>query len=398
MVARRQKRPRLVHKRLHFLPILIDDRGTSHFYFLYHFCGGRFVISPLRLKRRLRDRAISIGLAVSIGVIVGVGAWVASDRFMGMGERNTRDTVAASTVPQKQAIPKHAAGVVAPGEIVPHKALYDVTLASARSGSQIINIQGRMYYQLHKGCDGYTTDHRFALTYSYADSEPMRVTSDFSTLETFDGQAFDFSSRRRRAGELYQELRGHAERNQGEIVYQEPLDLEQPLPKDAMFPVAHTRALLNAARTGNKFYASTVFDGSDQEGPVDVAAVIGTARQSARAMEKLRADLAAVRMGTGGDDLLAVQAYTMRLAFFPRAGGGATSDYELTMQLHDNGIISHMTIAYPDFTVDQKLVALEPVAPESCDGGKKPIIKEKDLGGTAARVPSAIDVPDLPLR
>ena len=94
--------------------------------------------------------------------------------------------------------------------LTPHKALYDINLVATRSGSQIINISGKMFYEWKPTCEAWITDHRFSLSYEYADSPGMKVTSDFSTFETFDGEDFNFSARRKRDNTLYQELRGKA--------------------------------------------------------------------------------------------------------------------------------------------------------------------------------------------
>ena len=77
--------------------------------------------------------------------------------------------------------------------LAPHKALYDINLVATRSGSQVVNISGKMFYEWAPTCDAWITDHRFSLFYEYADSPAMRVTSDFSTFETFDGTGFNLS-------------------------------------------------------------------------------------------------------------------------------------------------------------------------------------------------------------
>jgi hypothetical protein len=53
------------------------------------------------------------------------------------------------------------------------------------------------------------------------------------------------------------------------------------------------------------------------------------------------------------------------MAFFPLTDKESTSDYEMAMTLHDNGIIDAMEIEYDDFTLSQTLVALESV-PDGC--------------------------------
>ena len=91
--------------------------------------------------------------------------------------------------------------------LAPHKALYDVSLVSAKNGSQIINIHGKMFFEWKPSCEGWITDHRFILAYDYADSPAMEISSDFSTFEKFDGKAMNFSSRRKKDGEVYSSVR-----------------------------------------------------------------------------------------------------------------------------------------------------------------------------------------------
>jgi hypothetical protein len=101
-----------------------------------------------------------------------------------------------------------------------------------------------------------------------------------------------------------------------------------------------------------------LFDGSDEAGPVEVTAFIG------KPVEKSK--LLKVDGGAPIDiQLMASPARTVRLAFFPLEDPDSTSDYEMTMALHENGVISDMSIEYEDFTVSQKLIALEPM-PDAC--------------------------------
>jgi hypothetical protein len=56
------------------------------------------------------------------------------------------------------------------------------------------------------------------------------------------------------------------------------------------------------------------------------------------------------------------------MAVFPLEGEDtATSDYEMTLVFHENSVISDMLVDYDDFSVAQKLVALEKIEPVSCD-------------------------------
>ena len=249
--------------------------------------------------------------------------------------------------------------------LVPHKALYDIDLVATRSGSQIVNISGKMYYEWKPTCDAWITDHRFSLFYEYADSPSMKVTSDFSTFETFDGTNLNFSARRKRDNTLYQELRGKAvvADEGGEAKFTMPEDLDFELSQGAMFPMAHTIEMIKKAKSNDKFFTAVVFDGSDDEGPVEINSFIGSPVNAMKTIE-------------ASDDLdmalLNTSAWKVRMAVFPTLKDEEVSDYEMSMVFHENGVISDMLIEYDDFSVTQKLVALDRLEKTDTCEVKKP--------------------------
>ncbi len=243
----------------------------------------------------------------------------------------------------------------------PHKALYDIKLNGSRSGSQILNISGQMFYEWQPSCDAWTTNHRFNILYEYADSAPMRITSNFSTYETFDGQSLNFTSQRKRDGEIFEEMRGNAvipAGVNGNAEFTIPAELEFDLPQGTLFPVAHTMAVAEQMREGKKFYTTTIFDGSDEEGPVSVNAFIGKSVQPVQLEKELH--------GALDKKLLESPARAVRLAFFPLSDEESTSDYEMNLVFHENSLISDMLIEYDDFSVSQRLIAVEPIE-DSCN-------------------------------
>ncbi|MCF8496028.1 MAG: cell envelope integrity EipB family protein [Alphaproteobacteria bacterium] len=246
----------------------------------------------------------------------------------------------------------------AAAHLAPHKALYEVTLVSTRSGSQVINVAGKMLYEWQPDCEGWLSNHRFDLVYEYADTPAMKVQSDFSTYETFDGRTMDFASTRKNDNALFQELRGHAQigrnpdKKGGEAVYTLPGDLSFDLPEGGLFPMSHTLGVLDRIKQGHAVYSAVVFDGSDENGPVEINTVIG---QPVDALKILGPHLPP-EVDTS---LLKTPARRLRLAFFPLEDTADTPDYEMGIIFHNNGIISDMLIDYEGFSITQKLIALE---------------------------------------
>ncbi len=236
---------------------------------------------------------------------------------------------------------------------LPHRALYDIKLAGSKSGSQIINIGGQMFYEWQPSCEAWITNHRFKLRYEYADSPPMEIASEFSTYESFDKKSLSFTSQRKRDGDVFEELRGQADlddENKGEARYSIPEGLSYSLPAGSMFPMGHTLAVLDAIKAGKKFFTTVIFDGSDEEGPVEINAFIG---------KKIPVSAVMGPVTPMSEILQSSPAWNVRLAFFPLSKPEATSDYEMSIIFHENGVISDMTIDYHDFSVSQKLVALD---------------------------------------
>ena len=254
--------------------------------------------------------------------------------------------------------------------LLPHRALYDIKLAGSKNGSQILNVAGQMFYEWRPSCEAWISNHRFKLRYEYADTPAMDITSEFSTYESLDGKSLSFTSQRKRNGEIYEELRGQADidkEEKGLAVYSIPDGLSYDLPKGAMFPMSHTLAVLDNIRAGKKFFSAVIFDGSDEEGPVEINTFIGKAHLMPAVNDLL----------TPMNEILqASPAWNVRLAFFPLTKPEATSDYEMSIVLHENGVISDMKIDYHDFSVSQKLTALDKME-QNCDND---IDNEKNPG------------------
>lgn len=243
----------------------------------------------------------------------------------------------------------------------PHKALYEIDLVSTKSGSQIINIDGQMMYEWRSNCDAWNTKHKFNLRYEYADAPPLSITSDFTTYEPFDGKSLNFTSQRKRDGQVFEKFRGYAniddKKSPSKAIFTIPEGLEYTLPAHTLFPVRHTIDVLNKIKANKKFFKATIFDGSDQDGPLDINAFLG---KKTILNEKFRKNKEI------DIKLLDNDAWKLRLGFFPLHIPEETADYEMSLIFHENGIISDMVVEYKDFSISQKLVALEEL-PSSCD-------------------------------
>ncbi len=310
----------------------------------------------------------SLPIAKTLKIAAAACIFAAAAFAIYMGAKNQASTSPAQIEPASGAPVDPSKDPAITAGFAPHKALYDISLVSTKSGSQIINITGQMFYEWRPSCDGWISNHRFNLVYEYADTPAMRVSSDFSNFETFDGSRLDFTSQRKREGNVFEEIRGHAlgsvpaatkaststtNGTPGQALYSLPKGLVFDLPKGSMFPVKHSLEVKKAIDEGKRFFSATIFDGSDEEGPVEINAFL-----SKKPMNLPKTVLNVEKID---QDLLKSPIHDVRLAFFPLNNPSSSADYEMQMLFHDNSVISDMIVEYEDFTVRQSLVALEKI-------------------------------------
>ena len=248
-------------------------------------------------------------------------------------------------------------GAVGAAEIVPHHALYSMSLDHANADAGVTGAGGTMAYQWGETCDGWTVEQRYRLKMGYAESPDVTIASNFVTWEAKDGLRYRFNQKETRNGEDKEEIHGTAKLdgpgNGGTVDFEQPEAKSFKLPPGALFPSAHTIFLLDKAQAGENFISRQVFDGATVESAVLVSAVIGP---------KVEPDAEAVKKSP----LLNRPGWRVRLAFFPADPKAEKPDYELGMLLLDNGISRDMEIDYGEYTIRAKLDDIEALPKPGC--------------------------------
>ena len=249
------------------------------------------------------------------------------------------------------------AGAAGGAEIMPHRALYTMTLGRTNGDAAVTGATGTMAYQWGETCDGWTIEQHYRLRMGYADAPDVRIASNFVTWEARDGLRYRFNQKETRNGADDDELRGAARLDGagkgGTAQFETPAGKSFKLPPGALFPSAHTIFLIDRAKAGATFIAKHVFDGATAEGAVLVSAVIGP---------KVEPDAAAAKKSP----LLNRPGWHVRLAFFPADPRQEEPDYELGMLLLDNGVSREMQIDYGDYAIRAKLDDIEPAPKPAC--------------------------------
>ncbi len=238
-------------------------------------------------------------------------------------------------------------------EIAPHRAIYQLDLASARMGSQVSDVGGQMLFVWEDSCDGWTVEQRYRTNYVFAEGGQVEQRMTYATWESKDGRDFNFSVRNVTGNLTDEEVRGIASftgEGPGTVEFRMPENREERLPSGTLFPTAHTLRLLDEAEAGQRFFIAMLFDGTEVDGLNEISAVIGDLQPAVSAENAL----------------LERPSWPVQLAFFSLAEPTSEPTYEMSVTLYDNGIVDGMLIDYGDFVVRATLLELEPVEAPDC--------------------------------
>jgi len=242
-------------------------------------------------------------------------------------------------------------------EIMPHHAVYSMSLGSTHGDSGVTGAGGTMAYQWGETCDGWTVEQRYRLKMAYAESSDVSISSNFVTWEAKDSLKYRFNQKETRNGNDNDEIRGEAKLDGpdkgGAVTFEKPDSKTLKLPPGTLFPSAHTIFLIDKARAGENFISKQIFDGASVDNSVLVTAVIGAKVDPDEDSKKK-------------SPLLDRPGWRVRLAFFPADQKAEKPDYELGMILLDNGVSRDMIIDYGEYSIRAKLDDIEALPKPKC--------------------------------
>jgi envelope integrity protein B len=250
--------------------------------------------------------------------------------------------------------------------LMPHRAIYDLTLGQTRGNTQIVGVRGRILYDFDgNACDGYTLQFRQV---SELDSGEGKVsTSDLrsTTWEGGNAKSFKFTSENFVDDNLVDAVDGRAEHGAKATA----LSLIKPEHKvldidpAVVFPTEHMVRVVAAARAGKTILDFPVFDGSDTGDKVyDTLTVIGHKLSSE---ERKHGDAA-----DGEAKLSAIPRWPVTISYFDKGHGQKSTEqtpaYAIGFELYANGISRALSLDYNDFVVAGKLTSLDIKEPKPC--------------------------------
>jgi hypothetical protein len=254
----------------------------------------------------------------------------------------------------------------APIGLVPHRAVYDLSLEKTRGNSQVAAVRGRILYDFNgNACEGYSLE--FRQVSEVGSGEDKESTSDLrsTTWEGADAKSFKFTSQNFVNDNLVDTVDGHAERKPDETAVDLAKPEQKTLDLDAtvVFPTEHMVRVIAAARAGKSILEFPVYDGSDTGQKVfDTLTVIG---RKIGPNERLHDDAAA-----NDQKLAGIARWPVTISYFDKSKKTENSEqapaYAIGFELYENGISRALVLDYNDFVVSGKLSSLELKEPKPC--------------------------------
>jgi hypothetical protein len=249
-----------------------------------------------------------------------------------------------------------AAGAAQAAQLMPHRAVYELSAKSAGGFGRSGSLRGLLTYELMDDCEGWTINQKAGLDVSGADGEGHRFEWSQATWEAKDGSSYRYFIKDSQDGNTGNQRRG-------ELVYPEAgadgrLTTELPAKGEAdippvLLPVQHTLALIDRAGAGESIYLAQIFDATVDEKPVEISAGFGVAQPDGAAE-----DFAPLK---------GVASRHVDFAFFVQQKPDGTPDFEQSIKLFDNGVVSRVHFEFGGLPVLGTLRKLEVLEPKACN-------------------------------
>lgn len=239
--------------------------------------------------------------------------------------------------------------------LVPYHAEYTLALRhhAAASNAGIAALKGRLEVRIEHSCDGWSTQQSMGFRMLGEDGSDLEHLAFFNAFEEHGNDGFTFASRTWADRQLAEQVAGVVSRDNIDgpamVRFSKPDNRQAQLPTQALFPSEHARQVLAGARAGKRGFMHIVFDGSSVDNPLQISSWIGNVRPQGR--DSVGA-------------LAQHRSWPVRLAYYALDATRSLPQFEMSVELYDNGVAGDMVYDYGEFAVSVTLekLALLPTA------------------------------------
>ncbi len=263
----------------------------------------------------------------------------------------------------------HAAKV--PGKsvkLVPHRAVYEIGLASISNASQVSDVRGRLVYEIGGArCDGYTVNMRIVMQVTDSQGAVQLIDERSSSWESGEGTRFRFNLSEYLNSKLRRVTSGDAVRVPSKkkilIHVKKPLDHRMGISSDILFPTQHIANLIGAARMGETVLQADVYDGHEKGRKVfTTTAIIGKPHANGNK---------GLHVVKNANKLDNVRSWPVSIGYFNQGKAAEVPSHQIAYRLFENGVYRKLYIDYGDYALNGKLNHISFFKPVSCSKNKK---------------------------
>lgn len=248
------------------------------------------------------------------------------------------------------ALPATAARRPVKGQMVPYRAIYEMSLRKAQSSTGVNSATGRMTLEWMDACSGYTVNQRIVTDLGFADGEGLLTDLRISTWESASGREFRFAFNNYMNNKLAEVTQGEARFEQGKggiAEYKRPEERTIDLPPGTVFPSSHGADLLEAAMAGKSSLTRQVFDGAEAGTVFRAVAFIGAKRDAERKTTR--------RAVLWRRQLDHLESWPVIVSYYRDGDGAETPEYEVSYRMYANGVGDQLLLDYGDMVFDANL-------------------------------------------
>lgn len=243
-------------------------------------------------------------------------------------------------------------------QLLPHRAVYELTAKPTGGFGQGGSLRGVLTYELMDDCDGWSVNQKAGLDVDGSDGDGHRFEWSQATWEAKDGSAYRYFIKDSQDGNTGNQRRGELRYPkpgaEGKLTTELPAKGEIEVPP-VLLPVQHTLALIQHADSGETVFMAKIFDATVDQKPVEISA--GFAPSTSGGKTKAE-DFAPLKN---------VPSRHVDFAFFVQNLPDGTPDFEQSIRLFDNGIVSQVNFEFGGLPVLGTLRKLEVLPAQKCD-------------------------------
>ena len=245
--------------------------------------------------------------------------------------------------------------------LTPHRVVYDLSLVKGGGSRGMEGARGRIAFDFTgDACEGYALNYRQVTVLEGGETGTRTSDLRTTTFESGDGQTLRFKTDSQLEGAKRSAVDGEAERRSDRfsIRLQQPQRETLSFGDAPLFPTAHMKRLIAAARAGDTTLNAKVFDGSDDGRKVyDTLAVIG---------RRIAPGAGDVETAARQDGLARLPRWPVTLSYFAPGEGERTPVYTISFELYDNGVSRALRLDYGDFILTGELQNLQIQTESAC--------------------------------